>query len=174
MLHSRRISSSSTETNLIHFYKAKSSRQLRTHFICQLYRILRTLQKTSIALYQNLIRQNLPRLWTITQSLTISSITILSCQHQLPQSLLIQNLNYLLKPHRLLGDAALHQTSSRLLKHQESGSDRAHLTQTLHKIESLLTATYATRIFSLKDQHKAKNPLAKAAASLLTSTGQHL
>jgi hypothetical protein len=174
MLHSRRISSSSTETNLIHFYKAKSSRQSRTHFICQLYRILRTLQKTSITLYQNLIRQNPPCLWTITQSHTISSTAILSCQHQLLQSLLIHILNYLLKPHWLLSDAALHQTSSCLLKHQESGSDEAHLTQTLHKIESLLTATYATRIFSLKDRHEAESPLAKAAASLLTSTGQHL
>jgi hypothetical protein len=161
MSHSRRISSFSTETNLVHFYEAKSLSQPRTYFICQLYRILRTLQKTSIALYQNLIRQNPAHLWTITQSLTISSTAILSCQHQLLHSLQIEILNYLLKPHQLQLGVALHQTSSPLLKYQESGSDAAYLTQTLHQTASLSTATYVTRISFLKDQHKTKSPLAK-------------
>jgi len=172
MSHLRRISSTSIETNLIYSYKAKSLRKSHTHSICQLYRILRTLPKTSIALYQNLIRQNPALLWTTTQSLTISSTAILSCQHHLLQSLLIQILNCLLKLHQLLLDAALHQNFSPLLKHQENGSDAAHLTQTLRRTASLLTATCETRISFLKDRHESESPLAKVAASSSTNTGQ--
>jgi hypothetical protein len=62
----------------------------------------------------------------------------LYCQHQLLQSLLIQILIHPIKPHQLLLDAALHQTSSPLLKHQESESesDATHPIQTLLKTAS--------------------------------------
>jgi hypothetical protein len=77
-------------------------------------------------------------------------------------------------PHQLRLDVALYQTSNLLLKHQESGSDKAHLTRTLHKTASLSTAIYVTRISFLKDRHETESPLAKAAASLSTNTGRHL
>jgi hypothetical protein len=146
MSHSRRISSSSTEMNLIHFYKAKSLRQSRIHFICQLYRMQKILQRTSMILYQNLAGSKMVCSQTLTRSLMSPTMKYLSCQHRLLHSLLIQILNYLLKPHQLRLDVALHQTSNLLLKHQESESNKAHLTRTLHKTASLSTAIYITRV----------------------------
>jgi hypothetical protein len=117
MSRSRKTSSTSTKITLIRYYKEKSSRQLRTHFICLHCRMQKILQRMSTIRYRNLAVSKTVCPWTLTQSLMSPTMKYLFRQRQLSQLLLIQVfIQIAINHHKSPLVAALHQTFSRLLK----------------------------------------------------------